>query len=64
MDIYADEMTTSNEFNKLVKIDCRNEEIKTILEALFYDALNIEFNAFGLGTHNVQVWRLLSIFRH
>tara|TARA_R110002110_G_scaffold48904_5_gene145328 strand:- start:373 stop:2130 length:1758 start_codon:yes stop_codon:yes gene_type:complete len=47
MDIYADEMTTSNEFNKLVKIECRNEEIKSILEALFYDALNIEFNAFG-----------------
>ena len=47
MDIYADEMTTSNEFNKLVKIDCRNDEIKSIIEALFYDALNIEFNAFG-----------------
>ena len=47
MDIYADEMTTSNEFNKLIKIECRNDEIKNILEALFYDALNIEFNAFG-----------------
>ena len=47
MDIYADEMTTSNEFNKLIKIECRNDEIKTILEGLFYDALNIEFNAFG-----------------
>ena len=47
MDIYADEMTTSNEFNKLVKVECRNEEIKVILESLFYDALNIEFNAFG-----------------
>jgi len=47
MDIYADEMTTSNEFNRLVKIECRNDEIKSILEALFYDALNIEFNAFG-----------------
>jgi len=47
MDIYADEMTTSNEFNKLIKIECRNEEIKSILEALYYDALNIEFNAFG-----------------
>ena len=47
MDIYADEMTTSNEFNRLVKIDCLNDEIKSIIEALFYDALNIEFNAFG-----------------
>ena len=47
MDIYADEMTTSNEFNKLMKVDCRNDEIKVILESLFYDVLNIEFNAFG-----------------
>ena len=47
MDIYADEMTTSNEFNRLVKIECLNDEIKSIIEALFYDALNIEFNAFG-----------------
>jgi len=47
LDIYADEMTTSNEFNKLLKIECRNDEIKSILDALFYDALNIEFNAFG-----------------
>jgi len=47
MDIYADEMTTSNEFDKLLNVDCLNHEIKTILEQLFYDALNIEFNAFG-----------------
>jgi len=47
LDIYADEMTTSNEYNKLIKIDCRNDEIKTILEALFYDALNVEFNCFA-----------------
>jgi len=47
IDIYADEMTTSNEFDKLLNIDCLNLEIKTILETLFYDALNIEFNAFG-----------------
>jgi len=47
LDIYADEMTTSNEYDRLVNIDCLNYEIKTILESLFYDALNIEFNAFG-----------------
>jgi hypothetical protein len=34
MDIYADEMTTSNEFNKLMKVECRNDEIKIILDAL------------------------------
>ena len=47
LDIYADEMTTSNEYNQLLGIECRNDEIKTILHSLFYDALNIEFNAFG-----------------
>ena len=47
LDIYADEMTTSNEFDRLLNIDCLNHEIKTILESLFYDALNIEFNCFG-----------------
>jgi len=47
LDIYADEMTTSNGYNPLLKIECRNEEIKTILHGLFYDALNVEFNAFG-----------------
>lgn len=47
IDIYADEMTTSNEFDQLLNVDCLNLEIKTILETLFYDALNIEFNAFG-----------------
>ena len=47
MDIYADEMTTSDEYNKLINISCMNLEIKTILHSLFYDVLNIEFNAFG-----------------
>lgn len=47
LDIYADEMTTSNEYDRLLNIDCLNYEIKTILESLFYDALNIEFNCFG-----------------
>ena len=47
LDIYADDMTTSNEFNKLLKVDCKNDEIKSIIDSLFYDALNIEFNAFG-----------------
>ena len=47
LDIYADEMTTSNEYDKLLNVSCMNLEIKTILETLFYDAINIEFNAFG-----------------
>jgi hypothetical protein len=47
MDIYADEMTTSNDYDKMMTIECLNHEIKSILESLFYDALNIEFNCFG-----------------
>jgi hypothetical protein len=47
LDIYADEMTTSNELQKVLSIDCPNEEIKNILNGLYYDILNIEFNLFG-----------------
>jgi len=47
LDLYADEMTTSNEFQKLLKIECPNEEIKEILRVLYYDILNIEFTLFG-----------------
>jgi len=54
LDIYADEMTTSNEYDRLLNIDCLNHEIKTILESLFYDALNIEFNCFGWARSMVK----------
>lgn len=54
LDIYADEMTTSNEYDKLLSISCRNLEIKTILETLFYDALNVEFNMFGWSRSMVK----------
>tara|TARA_R110000824_G_scaffold142822_4_gene310102 strand:+ start:2756 stop:4588 length:1833 start_codon:yes stop_codon:yes gene_type:complete len=47
LDIYADEMTTSNHFNKLLKINCPNEEIKNVLTSLYYNILNLEFNLFG-----------------
>ena len=47
LDIYADEMTTSNEYDELINISCMNLEIKTILHSLFYDVLNLEFNCFG-----------------
>ncbi len=54
LDIYADEMTTSNEYDRLLNIECLNHEIKTILESLFYDALNIEFNCFGWARSMVK----------
>ena len=47
LDIFADEMTTFNVYNKMLKIQCPDEEIKQILETLFYKVLNLEFNLFG-----------------
>lgn len=47
LDIYADEMTTSTSLEKLLNIECPNEEIKNVLNGLYYDILNIEFNLFG-----------------
>ena len=35
LDIYADEMTTSNELNDMLNIKTKSEEIKGILENLF-----------------------------
>ena len=47
MDIYADEITTHSEFHKSLIIDCQNEEIKEILNTLFFKVLNVDSNLFG-----------------
>jgi len=47
LDIYADEMTYHNELNKMLNIECPNQEIKSTLEALYYNVLNVEFNLYG-----------------
>jgi len=47
MDIYADEMTTCNQFRPLLSIHCKNEEIREVLHSLFYKTLNIEQNLYG-----------------
>ena len=47
LDIYADEMTVSSPLQKVLQINCPNEEIKEVLNQLFYNVLNIEFNIFG-----------------
>jgi len=47
LDIYADEMTTSSDLQPLLKIECSNEEIKTVLHTLYHNIMNIEFNLFG-----------------
>ena len=47
MDIYADEMTTSSDLQPLLKIMCPNEEIKAVLNTLYHNIMNVEFNLFG-----------------
>ena len=47
LDIYADEITTHSEFHKSLIIDCQNEEIKEILNTLFFKVLNVDANLFG-----------------
>jgi hypothetical protein len=44
MDIYADESTIKNEFGKILTIKTDNSQIQQVLDNLFYDVLNIEFN--------------------
>jgi len=47
MDIYADEMTTHSSLQPMLRIKCPNDEIKTILDNLYHNILNIEHNLFG-----------------
>jgi len=47
LDIYADEMTTHSSLQKMLKIACPNEEIKSIVSNLFHNVLNVEHNLFG-----------------
>lgn len=44
LDIYADECTKKNEFGKILNITANDAEVQKILNNLFYDILNIEFN--------------------
>lgn len=47
LDIYADEMTTCSGLQEMLHIKCANEEIKTVLDNLYHNVLNLEFNLFG-----------------
>ncbi len=44
LDIYSDESTAYDENNAVINIISKNQEIKELLETLFFDILNIEFN--------------------
>jgi hypothetical protein len=54
LDIYADECTLKNEFGEVVQIKTQNEKVKEILENLFYDILNIEFNLWSWTRNMVK----------
>ena len=47
LDIFADETCSKNEYGQLLSIESPNPKIKESLEELFYDTLNIEFNAWS-----------------
>jgi len=44
LDIYADETCAQDEKGRVLHVYSDNEKIKEILEELFYDILNVEFN--------------------
>jgi hypothetical protein len=54
LDIYADESTLKNEFGEVVQIKTQNERVKEILENLFYDILNVEFNLWAWTRNMVK----------
>jgi hypothetical protein len=44
LDIYSDEATRKNEYDEILTIKSADETIKKVLENLFYDILNVDFN--------------------
>lgn len=44
LDIYADESTTKNERGEILSIHCEDPTVKSVLQNLYYDVLNIDFN--------------------
>ena len=47
MDIYADEMTTYSDLRPMLSVRCPNEEITAVLEILYNNILNVQYNLFG-----------------
>jgi hypothetical protein len=54
LNIFADESTPKNEHGDVLRINCSNENIKSILHNLFYDIMNIEFNLWPWGRNLVK----------
>ena len=47
LDIYADEMSTFSVYRPIININCSNQEIKSVIETLLYNILNVEHNLYG-----------------
>ena len=47
LDIYADEVTAKNEQGEVLQVTSKNDEVKQVIETLFYDVLNIEQNVWS-----------------
>lgn len=54
LNIYADELTLSTSLSPILKIDCPNEEIKIVLESLFYNVMNVEQNLYWWARQMVK----------
>jgi len=51
LDIYADEATVKNDDRNVIEITSKNAEIKEVLETLFFDVINFNFNAWSWMRH-------------
>lgn len=51
LDIYADEATVKNDDGDVIEITSKNAEVKDVLETLFHEVININFNAWSWMRH-------------
>lgn len=51
LDIYADEATVKNDDGDVVEVTSKNAEIKEVIETLFHDIINVNFNAWSWMRH-------------
>jgi len=63
LDIYADECTVQNEFGRILNVTSPHENIQEILNNLFYDILNVEFNLWP-WTRNMAKYGDLFMYLH
>ena len=51
LDIYADEATVKNDDGDVIEVTSKNAEIKEVLETLFHEVIDINFNAWSWMRH-------------